>query len=192
MIFSCLLVIPPPPPWDARRDIQKPTIPLIYREPTYATIQSLHKLLNVNAASVSTNLGCNMLGHLCLTLYPNVYETLSETTSMTQPNTRAKPIIPVGATGPEAASLQYSHDTAAVAFNTFQDVDPALRQQLIGATKENFVHVLHTPHLGYSVFSMLDLLTHPYATYTIVTNADWLAHDKRFRKLYTPTPPLRM
>ena len=45
---------------------ENPTILLIYGEPTYATIHSLHKLLNSNAASILTNLRCGTLSLLCL------------------------------------------------------------------------------------------------------------------------------
>ena len=74
-------------------------------KPTYTIIHSLHNLLKSNTASVSGNLGCSTLGYLCLTLYPNIYKTLLVTPVIPTPNTRALPGIPVGTTGPEAASL---------------------------------------------------------------------------------------
>ena len=52
---------------------KNPTIPLIDGKPMHATIHAMHDLLNSNAASVNTNLGCGTLGHLCLTLSPTVY-----------------------------------------------------------------------------------------------------------------------
>ena len=48
------------------------TIPPIGGKPTYTTIHYLHGILNSNVASVCTNLGCNNMINLCLTLYPNV------------------------------------------------------------------------------------------------------------------------
>ena len=58
---------------------ENPNIPLINREPTYATLQAMHDILNTNAAFISTNLGCVTLVHLCLNLYPTVYATLLTT-----------------------------------------------------------------------------------------------------------------
>ena len=52
---------------------KKPTILPIVSKPTHATIHAIHNLLNLNTASVNTNLGCVMLGHLCLALSPTVY-----------------------------------------------------------------------------------------------------------------------
>ena len=36
----------------------------------------------------------------------------------------------------------------------------------------------------------MDILTNLYATYTVITNADWLAKDKRFFGAYSPPPTL--
>ena len=82
-----------------------PHIPLIDGEPTYTTLHGIHELLKSNSASVATNLGCGTLGHLCLTLSPTVYVTLSTTRVIPPLNPGATPVIPAGATGPEAASI---------------------------------------------------------------------------------------
>ena len=54
-------------------------IPVIIGKTTYATIHSLHKLLNSNVVSISTKLGCGTIGHLNLNISPTVYVTLLET-----------------------------------------------------------------------------------------------------------------
>ena len=118
---------------------ENPHIPPIDGEPTYATLHGMHKLLNSNAASVTTNLGCRTLGHLCLTLSPTVYATPSTTRVAPHLNTGANPFILAGATVPEAASIRYAHDAATLAFNTFTNVDRALCQQLLGAVDDTFL-----------------------------------------------------
>ena len=55
---------------------ENPSIPPIDGKPTYVTLHAMHEILNSNAASVNTNLGCGTIGHLCLTLSPTVYATL--------------------------------------------------------------------------------------------------------------------
>ena len=132
----------------------------------------MHEVLDSNAASVTANLGCGTLGHLCLTLSPTVYATLSTTRVVPPPNPGATPVIPAGATGPKAASIRYAHDAATLAFNTFNNVDFALRQQLIGAVKDTLLWFKHKPHRGYSISSTLDMLTHFYETYALISNAD--------------------
>ena len=82
-----------------------------------------------------------MIRHVCLTLFPTVYAILLTTRVIPPPNPGATPIIPAGATGPEAASIRYAHDAATLAFNTFHNVDHALCQQLLGAAKDTCVRV---------------------------------------------------
>ena len=68
-----------------------------------------------------------------------------------------------------------------------QNIDSALCQKVLDAVKDNFVHLIHRPHIGYSKSTMLDLLTYLYATYTVITNAEWLANDNHFHDVYAPT-----
>ena len=161
---------------------ENPSIPLIDWEPTYVTLHAMHKLLKLNAASVTTNLGCGTLGHLCLNLSPTVYATLLTTRVVPSFNPDTTPVIPAGATRPEAVSVCYAHDAATLAFNTFNNVDRALCQQLLGAVEDTFLRFKHKPHRGYRGSSTLDLLTHIYETYAAISKADWLANDKRFRE----------
>ena len=125
---------------------KNPTIPPIDGEPTYSTLHAMHKLLNSNAASVNTNIGFGTLVHLCLTLSPTVYATLSTTRVVPPPNPGATPVTPAGTTGPEAAYIRYAHDAVTLAFNTFHNIDRALRQKLLGAIKDTFVRGKHKPH----------------------------------------------
>ena len=171
---------------------KNPTIPPIDGKPTHTNIHAMHDLLNSNAASVNTNLGCSTIGHLCPTLPPTVYAIFLETRVVTPPNPGAKPVILAGATGTKAASIRYAHDAETLALNTFRNVDRALQQQLLGSVKDNFIQVKHRPHRGYSGSSMPDLLTHIYETYAVIYNSEWLVKDKRFCKAYTPTDPIRV
>ena len=133
-------------------------------------------------ASVTTNLVCGTLGHLCLTLSYAVYATLLTTIFVPPLTPVAKPVIPAGTTGPKAASIRYAHDSTTLDFKTFFNVDRTQIQQLIGGVKYTFLQVKHKPHRGYSRTSMLDLLTHLYDTYAVISNNDWLANDKHFRE----------
>ena len=99
----------------------------------------MQELLNSNAASVATNLGCGTLVHLCLTLSPKVHTTILNTRVVPPLNPGATSVILAGATGPKAASIRYAHDVATLAFNTFANVDHALRQQPIGAVNDTLL-----------------------------------------------------
>ena len=149
----------------------------------------MHKLLNLNAASIKTNFGCGTIGQLFLTLSPTLYATLSATRVVPSNNLGATPVIQAGTTGPKAASICYAHDAATLAFNTFRNVDHALCQQLLSAIEDNFVQVNHRPYSGSST---LDLLTHLYKIYVVISNADWLTNNKRFREAYAPTDTIEV
>ena len=125
---------------------KNPTIPPINGKPTYATIRAMYNLLNSNAASVNTNLSCGMLVHLCLTLSPTVYATLLTTRVVPPLNPGVTPVIPAGTTAPKAASIRYTHDASTLAFNTFRNIDRSIHQQLMGAIKDKFVRVKHSPY----------------------------------------------
>ena len=118
--------------------------------------------------------------------------TLAATQVMPPSNPGATPVIPEGATGPKAATILYAHDTATLDFNTFWNTYRALWQQLLGAVEDNLVRVKHRPHRGYIGSIMMDPLTHIYETYTVISNIDWLANGKSFRKAYTPTNPIEV
>ena len=165
-------------------------IPSINGKPTYVTIKAMHELLNSNAASVTTNLGCGKLVCLCLTLSPTVYTTLSAAWFVPPANPGAMPVIPTGTTRPKAASIRYAHNAATLAFKNFRNVDRALRQQLLGAVEDNFVQVKHRPHQGYIGSSMLYFFTHLYKTYSVISNSNWIANNKHFREAYAPTKPI--
>ena len=150
----------------------------------------MHQLLNLNAVSINTNLGCGTLGNLCLTLSPTAYTNLSEKQVVPPPNPGATPVILEGTTTPNAASICCAHNAAMLGFNIFQNVDRALRQQLLGAVEEKNVQVKHRPHRGYSGSSTLDLLTHLYETYAVISNTDWFESDKNFRKACATTDPI--
>eukprot|EP00957_Ditylum_brightwellii_P189927 14459074-Ditylum_brightwellii.AAC.1 len=54
-------------------DFLHPTVPKVAGEPAYESIHRIHKILQENAASVHSNLGGDMHGHLALVLTPAHY-----------------------------------------------------------------------------------------------------------------------
>ena len=54
------------------------------------------------------------------------------------------------------------------------------------------MRVKNTPHRRYIGSSTLDLINHLYEAYDVISNSEWLANDKRFRKAYAPTVPIEV
>ena len=77
------------------------TIDPIVGAPNYKKITEVHLKLNLNAASVHSNLGNGTLVLLYLTLSPSVYSNLPVTTFVVTINPGADPVIPTGSTAPQ-------------------------------------------------------------------------------------------
>ena len=85
-----------------------PTIPPIVGTPTYNTIADVNLKLNLNAASVQSNLGCGTLDLLQLTVSPTVYNTLLSIAFIVPVNPGSEPINPANSTGAQITELHWS------------------------------------------------------------------------------------
>ena len=166
------------------------TLPKIIGEPCYASIAEMHEKLNANAASVHTNLGCGRLGHLWLTLKPEVYATLSATAFNPPPNPGAAPEIPPNSTAAQISSIRYDFDADTKTFNKFNNVEQALKTQLIEAVDEVYIQSLRNKYVGYTNVSTLDLLNHLYDSYANITPSVLLENDRKMREPLDPSQPL--
>ena len=100
-----------------------PTIDPIIGTPDYEGIADIHLKLDLNAASVQSNLGCGTLSLLFLTVLPAVYATLSTTSFVPPVNPGPEPIIPTGATGAVIADLRYCHTESTKIFTEYKNTD---------------------------------------------------------------------
>ena len=126
-----------------------PMIDPITGTPDYESIAYIHLKLNLNAASVQSNIGCGTLGLLFLTVLPAVYATLS-TTAFVQPvNPGPEPSIPTGATSAVIADLRYRHTKSTKIFTECENTDKALRQLLLAYTDELYVRYLRHKYISY-------------------------------------------
>ena len=103
-----------------------PTIDPIVRTPDYESIADIHLKLNLNAASVQSNLGCGTLGLLFLTVLPAVYATLYTIPFVPPVNPGPEPRIPTGTTGAVITDLRYRHTEATKIFTEYKNTDKAL------------------------------------------------------------------
>ena len=94
--------------------------------------------LNANAASIPTDGGDVLLGHLVLTVGDTAYATLStgNVAHPSPPAPAAAPDIPPTATSALIAELQQQFTDSKDTFRTYYAVDAALKKQLLAATDE--------------------------------------------------------
>ena len=82
-------------------DFPHPTIPKHTGMPTYETIQSVHRKLKANAASIQSELGGGAHRLLGLTLSNQAYSTITGSNFTRPANPGTLPIITAGLTQPK-------------------------------------------------------------------------------------------
>ena len=125
-----------------------PKIDPIIGTPDYESIADIHLKLNLNAASVQSNLGCGTLGLLFLTVLPAVYAILSTIAFVPPGNPGTEPSIPTGATGAVISDLQYCHTEATNIITELKNMDKALHRLLLESTDKLYFQSLHQKYIG--------------------------------------------
>jgi hypothetical protein len=146
------------------------TLPRIVGVPTYTSIQLLVNDLKANAASIPLELGGGALGHLALTVPTPVYATLANTPWVDPVNLGATPpILQANATAAQINANCYRHLENIKLFQTYNNVQIALKQQILAAVDDIYVRTSRNTHTGYAMVTTLQILTHLYTTYGKLT-----------------------
>ena len=66
----------------------------------------------------------------------------------------------------------------------------ALKKQLLAAVEDIFICSLKQPYIGYGNVTVLDLLTHLFATYAQISPGDLAINEPRMTKDYDPNLPI--
>jgi len=150
----------------------QPELTRIEGVPSYLSVQNLKRELFTNAASVHSTRGSGTHGHAVLVLGDVEYNRIANLpaggnahnwTNPVHPGNQ--PVIPVGATQAQIASLTAQYERDLKEFTTFTDIKNALKRQLLGAVNSTYVCSLQDPFYGYANVSVRDLLTHLETTY---------------------------
>ena len=166
----------------------KQTITPIEGLPTYETIKLVNDELSANAASVHSTLGGGNHGYLGITVTTAVYATISNTafaspTMHTQPNT-------AGLTGPQISALNRAYDANVKKFREYCAVEGALKKQLLVAVDDIYLEAIKERYIAFGNKTLLDLLTHLYATYAKITPADLAVNRKKMSTPWDPNLPI--
>jgi hypothetical protein len=168
-------------------------LPRIVGIPTYATIKLLTDDLKANAACITSELGGGALGHLALTVPPDVYATLSNTPWAAPVNPGpVPPALLANATAAQIANNRDRYTDRLRVYRICNNVQNALKQQLLGAIDDMYVRTLRNTHTGYAGVSVLQILDHLYRTYGRLTPMAMTDNDKSFRAAYNPAEPFEM
>jgi hypothetical protein len=142
--------------------------------PTYGSIAELNLQLNINAASVQSNLGDGLLGLLYLTISPAKYNTLSAVPFIPPANPGAAPVIPAGATGPQISAIIHQHGADLKLFKEYLAIDKMLIQQVIGAINTMYLQILSHCITGFANVTTQQFILHLYTNYARLSPVDKL------------------
>jgi hypothetical protein len=157
-------------------------LPRIIGIPTFASIQLLANDLKANTACISSELGGGALGHLALTVPVDIYATLSNTAWVAPINPGvAPPAIAANASAAQVAANHNRYNNNLRVFRLYNNVQNALKQQLLAAIDDIYVRTLCNMHTGYTRVTVLQILTHLYTTYGRLTPMAMQENDRTFR-----------
>ena len=167
-------------------------IPIVARitgQPAYERIKELNEELNANASSISTTRGGGAHGHLALTVSATTYATLSANNFVAP--TLPPAVNPAGMTGPQLTNANRINDEEKAEYFTYQNIQAALKKQIIHAVEPIFLQAVRAPYVGFANKTAYDLLKHLYDTYANISADDLENNDKNLREPWDPNSPFQ-
>ena len=139
-----------------------------------------------------SELGGGRLGHLALVILPQVYATLSNVAFIFPVNPGPGPIVPPGSTATVTTTLVRLHKEELLVWREYNNVNSALRQQLIGAVDKLYLRTIQHRMTGFANVSIRSMIRHLLRTYGNITPTDLAANDQKFRAPYDPGQPIEI
>ena len=160
-----------------------PDLTKIHGEPTYESLRLIQNQLKANARSIHTYLGGGQLGHLGLVLTPAQYALLSPHPYVRPP--RPPPLVLPAYQLPHVVqTAQNRHNDQVKLFNECNNVEQALRQQIVKAVDDAFLTALRnrlTNTIDVAIPVILDYL---FTNHGRVSPAMLQAEEKAVKEMY--------
>ena len=141
-------------------------------KPTYLSIQQSKRELFTNSAAIHSIAGSGRHGHSVLVLGVAEYNRIANLPLGGNANDWVDPahpgpapVFPANATSRQMTEISATYDRALKAFETYNDVEQTLKQQLLAAVDPEFVCSLQDALYGYANVTVRDLLVHLETTY---------------------------
>jgi hypothetical protein len=168
-----------------------PELATISGKPDFENIKVANRELNSNSSSVASNLGNGLFGHLALTVPPALYLAQAGV-DCPSPINPGSIVIPDPGTAAQIAAVERLHKENLRVWNSWVNVDKALKNQLMKRYDEMYYRSLRNRHTGYAGVTCLRMLTHLYDTYGEITDDDWDANDLRMKAPYDVSQPIEL
>ena len=118
----------------------------IQGEPTYDDLRQLREVLYHNAASVHSEQGGGLNGHLGMIMDDIDYATVTNIPWIDQPEPPAAVPIPAGATGPQIAEAHRAHNQQLKERREFQNLNVALMRIITESLEPLYLPKVHWSH----------------------------------------------
>lgn len=148
------------------------TLPQVADIPTYKALKELKSSIKENATSIPSKKGGGQHGYLSIVLSPAAYANISGTPFIV-------PLYP-GAT-PNIQQIVQNHEERLRECRKYNNVQKALKEQLLTAINSNYVQVLKDPNTRFNNITVRQILYHLFQTYGKITPYDLEENEKGFK-----------
>ena len=166
-----------------------PIIPKIKGKPDRKDLEKLQKMIFANATAIESTLGGGAHGYLGIAMEDAEYHTLTGAHFVRPPNPGLTPTIPAGATQHVILATQNNHQASLKQYKECNLIERALKNQIINAIDSLYLEALEEDYVGYKNRSIIDLFTHLFDNYGIISNKDLADNEaKLLEEWETETP----
>jgi hypothetical protein len=151
---------------DAINGFEHPTIIPIFGEPTYATIHSIQKRLNANAASVHSYQGGGNHGYLGAIISPTQYVAINPVPFIAPTNPGRTSTIPAETPPETRAMLKRNYIANAKEFQAYNTLQRALKQEIIKTFDSIYLQGLEDDVVAFANVSAQQMMVFFYSTHT--------------------------
>ena len=152
-------------------------------------MKNLKDELKANAASIPTTLGGGTHGYLGLILSPAAYATIAATQFIEPIYPGQHPQVPAGTSAANTSTIVRHHTEDLHQWREFQNVNTALKNQLLSALDDIYIRALKDRHVGYMNQSIRAILQHLFDNYGNITPLELEDNDTKMCATWDPNSP---
>ena len=160
--------------------------------PTYETLSIARELLKANAASVPTTRGGGEHSYLGIVVSATIYETISDTPWTIPDYPGARPIIPPAATSAQIGELVRQHTENLRQWREYQQIEAALKKQLIDSIEPIYLRAKRNRHTGFSNTSLREILNYLFSAYGQIQPNDLQQNYQKLNTAWDPNTPFEL
>jgi hypothetical protein len=165
-------------------------LPVIDGEPDYASISMMVQLLYSNAATLATTLGGGRNGHIGIIMPAALCATLSDRPYNGPPDPGAVPTHAVAANAATQETDCINHKAAQKLFEHHNNMNDALKAQIIDAVADTYLGELRNRYTGYMGVTPRDLIGHLLERYGRIMASDIANCRTKMEAPMDPTQPI--